>query len=71
MWLDRFYMAGPFCAEYAKRFDLRHLRKTVIQQAPMMERNTLDPQTGLLYHAWDGSRCAPWADKETGRSAEF
>jgi unsaturated rhamnogalacturonyl hydrolase len=27
--------------------------------------------TGLLYHAWDDSREAGWADKETGLSPEF
>ena len=71
MWLDGLYMAGPFCAEYAHRFNLPALRQTVVQQALMMERNTYDPETGLLFHAWDGARLEPWADRETGRSAEF
>jgi unsaturated rhamnogalacturonyl hydrolase len=30
-----------------------------------------DPATGLLYHAWDDSKQAKWANPETGLSAEF
>ena len=71
MWLDGLYMAGPFCAEYAKRFDLPALREDVVKQALLMERVTGDPATGLLYHAWDGAGEAAWADPETGRSPEF
>ena len=68
MWLDGLYMAGPFCAEYARRFTLPALRKTIIQQALMMEKNTLDPKHVQKEYC---RLLEPWADKETGRSAEF
>ena len=71
MWLDGLYMAGPFCAEYAKRFNLPSLQETVVRQALMMQEKTRDEKTGLLYHAWDGTKTQPWADPETGRSSEF
>jgi unsaturated rhamnogalacturonyl hydrolase len=71
MWLDGLYMAGPFCAEYGKVFQLPELQELVIQQALLMERKTRDPNTGLLYHACDLSKAKEWANPETGCSAEF
>lgn len=71
MWLDGLYMAGPFCAQYARRFDLPELARDVVHQALLMEEKTRDEKTGLLYHAWDGAKAEPWADPQTGRSAEF
>lgn len=71
MWLDGLYMAGPFSAEYAERFNLPHLADTVVQQALMMREKTLDEKTGLMFHAWDGTKSAKWADPQTGRSSEF
>lgn len=71
MWLDGLYMAGPFCAQYASRFNLPHLRDDVIHQAVLMEQVTRDPSTGLLRHVWDGTHKAVWADPETGHSPEF
>ena len=71
MWLDGLYMAGPFTAEYASRFQLPFLADDVVKQALLMETVTKDEATGLLRHAWDGTRSAPWSDKETGKSPEF
>ncbi|MBR6380312.1 MAG: glycoside hydrolase family 88 protein [Lachnospiraceae bacterium] len=71
MWLDGLYMAGPITAEYAKRNNRPDLSALVIEQALMMEKNTRDEKTGLLYHAYDESREAPWSDPVTGRSPEF
>ncbi len=42
-----------------------------IEQAFLMERKTLDTKTGLWYHAYDETRTAEWADKDTGCSSEF
>ena len=36
-----------------------------------MRDKTLDAGTGLMFHAWDGRRTAPWADPVTGRAPEF
>ena len=71
MWLDGLYMSGPFMAEYAAKFDRPDLRELVIGQALLMEQKTRDPNTGLLYHAWDSTRQAPWANPATGRAPEF
>jgi unsaturated rhamnogalacturonyl hydrolase len=36
-----------------------------------MEKNALDPKTGLLYHGWDESKQQRWANKQTGQSPHF
>lgn len=71
MWLDGLYMGGPICAEYGKRFHKPEYTELVIEQALLMEKWTKDEKTGLLYHAWDCSRKAEWADPVTGLSPEF
>lgn len=71
MWLDGLYMAGPFCAEYAKTFKQPAFFDTVVEQAQIMEKKTRDTHTGLWYHAWDYDKHQPWADPDTGVSPEF
>ena len=71
MWLYGLYMAGPFCAEYAYRYDLPALTDETIHQALLMKQVTWDEKTGLMRHAWDGRFEAPWADPITGRAPEF
>lgn len=71
MWLDGLYMGGPFMSEYAQRYGDADLAREVVFQALMMEQKTKDAETGLMYHAWDGSGKTEWHDPVTGRSAEF
>lgn len=71
MWLDGLYMGGPVCAEYARHFGHPEYTDLVVQQVSLMFKNTKDSKTGLLYHAWDYSKKAVWADPVTGRSPEF
>lgn len=71
MWLDGLYMGGPICAEYGKRYHKPEYIDLIARQVRLMFEKTRDQKTGLLYHAWDGSKKAPWADKETGLSPEF
>ena len=71
MWLDGLYMAGPICAEYAKRFDKPEYWDMSVEQALMMRAKTEDKNTGLWYHAWDSVKQQKWADPETGLSPEF
>jgi unsaturated rhamnogalacturonyl hydrolase len=72
MWLDGLYMIGPYCAMYAHYFGKTYFYEIIYQQMNLMFRNMRDTEyTGLLYHAWDDSGEADWADKETGLSAEF
>jgi unsaturated rhamnogalacturonyl hydrolase len=71
MWLDGIYMAGPFLAEYARRFDEPALFEDVVHQILLIEQHTHDAKTDLLYHAWDESKAQRWCDPITGRSPCF
>ena len=71
MWLDGIYMGSVFYAEYAATFAEPEAFDDVAFQFLTIEKHTRDPQTGLLYHAWDESRQMPWADPVTGCSAHF
>jgi unsaturated rhamnogalacturonyl hydrolase len=71
MWLDGIYMASPFYAEFAKRFDETQGFDDVAHQIVIIEKHTRDPETGLLYHAWDESKSQRWANSKTGCSPNF
>jgi unsaturated rhamnogalacturonyl hydrolase len=71
MWLDGIYMASPFYAEYAALFDEPAAFDDVAHQIVLLEEHARDPQTGLLYHAWDESRQQRWANPATGCSPYF
>lgn len=71
MWLDGLYMAGPFLAEYGKKFDEKELFDEVAHQIMTVAKHTYDPKTGLYYHGWDESRKQRWADPKTGTSPNF
>jgi unsaturated rhamnogalacturonyl hydrolase len=69
MWLDGLYMQGPFYAQYAKEFGADF--GDIARQFSLIESKARDPQTGLLYHAWDESLSQKWANPETGCSPHF
>ena len=71
MWLDGLYMAGPFYAEYAATFHEPEIFDDLTHQFILMDQYARDPQTGLLYHAWDESKTQPWANPNTGCSSNF
>lgn len=71
MWLDGLYMVAPFEAEYAVAFDEPALFDDLTRQFILMEQHNRDPQTGLLYHAWDESKTQQWADPISGCSPHF
>lgn len=71
MWLDGIYMAGPFLAEYARRFDEPAIFEDVVRQIMLIEKHTRDEKSDLLFHAWDESRQQRWCDPATGRSRYF
>ncbi|UKT63695.1 glycoside hydrolase family 88 protein [Pedobacter mucosus] len=71
MWLDGLYMGEPFYAEYAKLMKKDAAFDDIAKQFILMEKRSLDPKTGLLYHGYDESRTEKWADKTTGKSANF
>jgi unsaturated rhamnogalacturonyl hydrolase len=70
MWLDGLYMAGPLMSEYGARFNRPDLLNEVVFQAQLMYQMTLNPETGLLLHAWDARKVQPWANPETGQAPE-
>jgi unsaturated rhamnogalacturonyl hydrolase len=71
MWLDGLYMGEPFYAEYAKTFGEDTAFNDIARQFILMEKNSIDSKTGLMYHGYDESRQQKWADKTTGRSPNF
>lgn len=71
MWLDGLYMAEPFTMQYYLLTGKEECLDMVWRQVRVMTEHTFDEKTGLLYHAWDESKAAEWADRETGRSEEF
>ncbi len=72
VWLDGFYMALPFYAEYTKRYAPKEQKDSlyadIVHQFVAGAENTLDPKTGLYRHAWDESKSMFWCDPETGLS---
>lgn len=71
MWLDGLYMAGPIAVQFGKAFDASEYFDMMTYQAILMAKHTKDPVTGLLYHGWDETKEASWADPETGLAPEF
>jgi len=71
MWLDGIYMSGPFMAQYAAEFNQPGWFDTLTYQIVLIYNKTLDPETGLLYHAWDESKSEKWCNPETGQSKHF
>src|SRR5262249_52403460 len=72
MWLDGFYMAAPFYAEYANEFhETNSAFDDIALQVRLMERHTCDPVSGLFYHGWDEKRQQIWANPMTGTSSNF
>lgn len=71
MWLDGLYMAEPFLAEYAAVFEEPEDFREITRQFTLVEEHTRDRRTGLLYHAWDEAKKQPWANPQTGTSANF
>nr|WP_311136556.1 glycoside hydrolase family 88 protein [Hymenobacter cellulosilyticus] len=71
MWLDGLYMAEPFYAEYSAVFNQPQGFDDVAKQFALIEKNLVDPKTGLLYHGYDESKEQKWANKTTGQSPNF
>jgi unsaturated rhamnogalacturonyl hydrolase len=71
MWLDGVYMSSPFMARYAEAFEEPRWFDEVVRQITLIEKHTRDPESGLLYHAYDASRGMKWSDDQTGCSPYF
>ena len=69
MWLDSIYMGETFLSRYGAVFSCgAFCNDTTVMQTKLIADHVRDPATGLLYHAWDASLAASWADASTGRS---
>ena len=68
MWLDGIFMGSTYMAQYAKEFNVPEWFDVATIQTKMIYEKTLDPQSGLLMHAWDESRQQKWCDPQTGKS---
>ncbi|MDI4644524.1 glycoside hydrolase family 88/105 protein [Cohnella hashimotonis] len=71
MWLDSLYMGGPIAVQYGRTFGDDAYFDLMAHQALLMAEHTTDPVTGLMYHGWDETRTAEWADPKTGLASEF
>ena len=71
MWLDGVYMAGVLSVMYSEYVGDERLREKAIRQVFIMYEHMRDEKTGLLYHGWDPSKKARWADPKTGLSSQF
>jgi len=68
MWLDGIFMASTFMAQYAKEYNEPEWFDMACRQTKMIYYKTLNPESGLLMHAWDESRSQKWCDTTTGKS---
>ena len=71
IWLDGLYMAQPFRVEYDMRFGGKREAADVVRQFENVKRYLYVPEKGLYVHACDVARQQPWANPETGKSANF
>lgn len=76
MWLDGLYMVEPFYAEFSALYGRSDGSESanfddIAKQFALIEKNGVDPKTGLLYHGYDESRQQKWANPQTGQSPNF
>lgn len=71
VWLDGLYMVQPFYAAYDRMFCGNQHYRDVFRQLKTAHDRMRDKKTGLLYHGYDPTKEAFWADKETGCSQNF
>jgi unsaturated rhamnogalacturonyl hydrolase len=72
MWLDGIYMAEPFLAKYGFRMnDATYCNNESTFQPLLLNAHAFDPAKNLLYHGWDESKTATWANTTTGVSPEI
>jgi len=72
LWLDGVFMSMPFLVRYGKLFgDQSYANDEAAKQLLTYASHLNDPQTGLMFHAYDESGAQKWADPQTHHSAEF
>ncbi|KAK3319858.1 putative cell wall glycosyl hydrolase YteR [Cercophora scortea] len=70
MWLDGLFMAEPFYAQYNALFNASAVAAwdDVLLQFSLVEKHCRNTTTGMLYHGYDESLKAVWANPVTGAS---
>ena len=72
LWADGVFMSMPFLVRYGKLYgDSGYANDEATKQLIIYASHLNDPQTGLMFHAFDESGASAWADPVTKRSAEF
>ncbi|MDO7905539.1 glycoside hydrolase family 88 protein [Paenibacillus sp. JX-17] len=71
IWLDGLYMGAPFYLEFLLSYEPEGDLSDVTRQFILCEQHTRDPETGLLFHAWDEKKVQPWCHPESGLSENF
>ena len=71
IWIEDTALYTPFMAEYGIRRGDDSIVEDAVRQLITIYETMRDPETGLLYHAYDESRGQRWADPETGLSPCF
>ena len=72
LWLDGNYMAVPFLLRYGQTFqDSQYTNQEAVRQLLVYHEHLKAAHHGLLYHAYDESGQAPWADPHKHHSAYF
>jgi unsaturated rhamnogalacturonyl hydrolase len=72
LWLDGNYMAIPFLLRYGRTFgDSKYCNEEAVRQLLVYHEHLTSDRHGLLYHAFDESGKASWADPVTHHSAHF
>jgi len=72
LWGDGIFMGMPFLVRYGALFgDSTYANDEAVKQITTYYKHLHDPETGLLFHAFDESGAQPWADPTMHHSAEF
>jgi unsaturated rhamnogalacturonyl hydrolase len=72
LWGDGVFMSMPFLIRYGNLFgDSKYTNDEATKQLIIYANHLNDPKTGLMFHAYDESGQASWADKETKHSSEI
>jgi unsaturated rhamnogalacturonyl hydrolase len=72
LWGDGVFMSMPFLVRYGHMFgDSKYANDEATRQLIVYASHLNDPQTGLMFHAYDESGQSTWADKDTHHSAEI
>ncbi|KAK1573224.1 family 88 glycosyl hydrolase [Colletotrichum navitas] len=70
MWLDGIFMANTFYAKWTSLFDAKNTTAwdDIVNQFDVIDAHTRNRTTNLLYHGFDESKQAVWANQVTGAS---